>query len=110
MKPVYKRMVRKMNEGAGSEPSPGQGEGVSWSLYILACADGSFYTGVTTDPERRLAEHNAGRASRYTRTRRPVVMVYREACGTRGCALARECAVKEMPRRAKEKLIGEKNA
>ena len=79
--------------------------GTVWSLYILECSDGSFYTGVTTDIDRRLREHQDGTAARYTRTRRPVVLVYREECGTRSLSLARECAVKSLSRRRKEELI-----
>ncbi len=80
-----------------------------WSLYILECRDGSFYTGVTTDIDRRLREHQDGTASRYTRTRRPVVLVYREECGTRSRALEREYAVKALSRQLKEELIAGKN-
>jgi putative endonuclease len=70
----------------------------TWHVYLLRCADGTLYTGVTTDPDRRLAEHNRGTASRYTRGRRPVEMVHREACGNRSEALRREAAVKGMSR------------
>ncbi|MBN2206610.1 MAG: GIY-YIG nuclease family protein [Candidatus Aminicenantes bacterium] len=83
-------------DGAGEAP---------WFLYILRCGDGSFYTGITNDIERRLKAHQDGKASRYTRTRRPVDLVYREACGGRSLALARECAVKALSRERKEKLI-----
>ena len=76
-----------------------------WSLYILECCDGSFYTGVSNDVDRRLREHQKGTASRYTRTRRPVVLAYREECGSRSRSLARECAVKSLSRRRKEELI-----
>ncbi|MCK7483042.1 MAG: GIY-YIG nuclease family protein [Candidatus Moduliflexus flocculans] len=55
--------------------------------------------------ERRFREHEEGRASRYTRTHRPVVLVYREECGTRSQALSRECAVKSLGRQAKEDLV-----
>ena len=79
-----------------------------WSLYILECGDGSFYTGVTTDIDRRLREHQDGTAARYTRTRRPVVLVYREECGSRSLSLARECAVKSLSRSRKEDLIAGK--
>jgi len=76
-----------------------------WSLYILECCDGSFYTGVSTDIDRRFREHQEGKASRYTRARRPVVLVYREECGSRSVSLARECAVKSLSRLRKEELI-----
>jgi predicted GIY-YIG superfamily endonuclease len=77
----------------------------AWFLYILRCNDGSFYTGVTNNIERRFKMHNAGRASKYTRTRRPVELLYQEICGTRTQALVRECSIKAFPRKKKEELI-----
>jgi putative endonuclease len=74
-------------------------------VYVLRCRDGTLYTGATTDPERRLAQHNAGTASKYTRARRPVVMVYREPAPTHGAALRREHAIKKLPRPEKDALI-----
>lgn len=71
---------------------------------MLECRDGSLYSGATTDPGRRLAEHNAGRASRYTRSRLPVALVYQEACDDRASALRREAELKRLPR-AHKKLI-----
>ncbi|HYB45615.1 MAG TPA: GIY-YIG nuclease family protein [Nitrososphaerales archaeon] len=70
---------------------------------MVRCSDGSLYTGYTTDPVRRLAEHNRGRASRYTRSRRPVALVYLEQLGSRGEALSRELRVKGMKK--EEKLL-----
>jgi putative endonuclease len=87
------------------EEGPKTGPTVVWHLYILRCGDGSFYTGVTTDIERRVGEHQKGNASRYTRTRRPVVLVHHEECGSRSRALSREYAVKSMSRQGKEDLI-----
>lgn len=78
---------------------------MTWTLYLLRCRDGTLYTGVTTDLARRLAEHRRGVASRYTRSRRPVTLVYAEPCGGRGAALRREAAVKRLSRAAKERLI-----
>jgi predicted GIY-YIG superfamily endonuclease len=75
-------------------------------VYVLRCADGTLYTGVTTDPERRLGEHNRGTASKYTRCRRPVAMIHREPHPGRGAALRREAAIKALSRRQKEALIG----
>jgi len=103
MKPKYKRMLRGMK--APAEPSAPK-EAAVWHLYILECRDGSLYTGVTTDIDRRLRAHQEGRGSRYTRTRRPVVLVHQEECGSRSLALSRECAVKSLPRRRKNELIG----
>jgi len=77
----------------------------SWFLYILECSDGSLYTGITNNIDRRIAKHNAGTASKYTRVRRPVTLRYTEECGTRAQALMRECKVKEMPRIEKLKLL-----
>lgn len=79
--------------------------GGNWSLYILKCGDGSLYTGVTNDIDRRFLAHQQGKASRYTRTRRPVVLVYQEECGSRSQALTRECAVKSLSRPRKDELI-----
>ena len=76
-----------------------------WFLYILECNDGSFYTGITNDMDRRFKMHNDGKASKYTRTRRPVKLLYQESCKGRTNALVRECAVKELPRKKKEELI-----
>jgi predicted GIY-YIG superfamily endonuclease len=77
-----------------------------WTVYVLRCADGSLYTGITNDPPRRCMQHNAGTASRYTRSRRPVVMVYQEMQSTRGSALRREAAIKALSRAEKEALVG----
>jgi putative endonuclease len=74
-------------------------------LYLLRCRDGSLYAGITVDLTRRLAQHQDGTASRYTRCRRPVTMVYRERCASRSDALKREYAVKALTREAKERLI-----
>ena len=78
--------------------------------YILECADGTFYTGWTTDPERRLRQHNAGRGARYTRTRRPLKLVYVEDQPDRGAAMRRELALKRYPRERKLALIREYDA
>ncbi|HFQ13714.1 MAG TPA: GIY-YIG nuclease family protein [Gammaproteobacteria bacterium] len=76
-----------------------------WYVYMLCCSDGSWYTGITTDPERRLRQHNGGsRGARYTRSRRPVRLVYQEACADRSSALRREYAIKQLPARAKRAL------
>jgi len=74
--------------------------------YILECADGTYYTGWTTDPARRLAAHNKGRGARYTRMRLPVKLVYIEPQPGRSAAMKRERAIKMMTRERKQKLIG----
>ena len=76
-----------------------------WWVYVLRCRDGTLYTGVTTDLARRLAQHNAGTASKYTRSRRPVEMVYREPAKSHGDALRRELAIKALSRTAKDALV-----
>jgi putative endonuclease len=75
-----------------------------WTVYLARCRDGSLYTGVTTDPERRLAEHNAGRGAAYTRARLPVTMIYCELVDDRSCALRREHAIRQLTRSEKEML------
>jgi putative endonuclease len=73
--------------------------------YILECADGTFYTGWTTDPPRREKQHNAGRGAKYTRTRRPVKMIYIEEQPDRVTAMKRELAIKAMSRERKKRLV-----
>jgi len=77
---------------------------VLFYCYILECADGTFYTGWTTDPERRLKQHNKGTGSRYTRSRLPVKMVYLEPQPDRATAMKRERAIKRLSRESKKKL------
>ena len=76
-----------------------------WHLYILRCGDGTLYTGITTDVEKRLASHRAGKGAKYTRGRAPLELVYREACGTHSDALKREAAVKSLTREEKQRII-----
>ncbi len=73
--------------------------------YILECTDGTYYTGWTTDPQRRLRQHNHGSGARYTRYRRPVRLVYVEEQPDRGSAMRREVQIKRMRREKKERLI-----
>ncbi|HCO23456.1 MAG TPA: hypothetical protein DIT97_10500 [Gimesia maris] len=80
-------------------------ESTTWFVYILRCADDSLYTGITIDLNRRCEQHNAGTASRYTRSRLPVTMVYHEIQANRSMALKRELEIKAMSRTAKESLI-----
>ena len=82
-------------------PSSGKG----WFVYVLRCADGTLYTGITTDVSRRCRQHNDGTASRYTRSRRPTRLVYQEAHPDRGSALRREAAIKALSRREKQALV-----
>jgi predicted GIY-YIG superfamily endonuclease len=75
-----------------------------WFLYLLRCADGSLYTGITNDLKRRFEMHQDGKAAKYTRTRRPVTLVYQEKVSGRSAALIRECKVKSFPKKRKEAL------
>lgn len=74
-------------------------------VYILRCGDGSLYTGITTDLERRLRQHNCGKGAKYTRSRLPVVLRYREGPMDKSAALRREMEIKKMPREKKLALI-----
>ncbi len=75
-------------------------------VYLLRCADGTLYCGWSTDPERRLRQHLAGTASRYTRRRRPVELVWSEACADRSAAMREEARIKRLTRTEKLALIG----
>lgn len=74
-------------------------------VYVLSCADGTFYTGYTTDPERRVDEHNDGEGAKYTRGRTPVELVHLETFETRSAAMSREYAIKQLSRAEKEELV-----
>lgn len=76
-----------------------------WCVYILRCRDGSLYTGITNDLPARLAAHNSGTGAKYTRSRGPVVLVYRETANDHGHALRREAAIKALSRSEKIKLL-----
>ena len=78
---------------------------MAYYCYILECADGTFYTGWTTDPARRVKQHNAGRGARYTAIHRPVKLVYVEEQSDRASAMKREAAIKKMGRDGKKKLV-----
>ncbi len=78
----------------------------AWFVYLLRCADGTLYTGITTDIDRRLAEHNAGKAgAKYTRTRRPVVLAWHERVVDRAAASRCEYQLRKLTRTQKEALI-----
>lgn len=78
---------------------------MSCYCYILECVDGTLYTGWTTDPERRVKQHNKGVGARYTKTRRPVKLVYLEEQPDKITALKRERAIKALPRKKKIELF-----
>lgn len=107
MHPKYKKMISVMEarEKASKSKRPRE----KWLLYILECKDGSLYTGITKNIEKRLKMHNNGKASHYTRARRPVKLLYQERCRGRVKALVRECEVKSFSREKKEELIGRKS-
>ena len=76
-----------------------------WFVYLLRCGDGSLYTGIAKDVGRRCEQHNSGTASRYTRSRLPVALVYQESQPSRSLAVKREATIKAMSRPEKESLI-----
>lgn len=80
-----------------------------WCVYIMQCADGSLYTGITTDPLRRLQEHNAGipLGARYTHSRRPVTLAYTESAPDRASASRREWAIKQLDVASKRGLCAQ---
>ncbi|WP_435627347.1 GIY-YIG nuclease family protein [Candidatus Ferrigenium straubiae] len=79
---------------------------MNWFCYLLRCADDSLYCGITNDLEKRLAAHNAGTASKYTRVRLPVALAYAEPCTDRSAASKREMEIKNLTRTDKLELIG----
>lgn len=80
---------------------------MTWSVYILRCADGTLYTGVAIDVERRLEEHQSqgAKAAKYTRGRGPLILVYQAEIGTRSEACAEEYRIKQLSRAEKEALV-----
>lgn len=76
-----------------------------WYVYILRCGDGTLYTGITPDVEKRLAQHQQGKGAKYTRGRGPLTLVYTESCADRAEASRREYAIKHLSRAGKEALI-----
>jgi len=79
-------------------------------VYIIKCSDNSYYTGYTTNVDRRLNEHNAGSASKITRSKLPVFLVHRESYKTKSEALKREAQIKSWPRARKEELIKDRKS
>jgi predicted GIY-YIG superfamily endonuclease len=76
-----------------------------WYLYLLRCGDGTVYCGITTDVEKRLAQHRSGKGAKYTRGRQPLELVYTEECADHSAALKRELAVKALKREDKLALM-----
>lgn len=81
---------------------------MAWYVYMLRCGDGTLYTGMTDDVQRRLDAHRAGKGAKYTRGRGPLELAYTEEQPDKSTALRRECAIKRLRREEKERLIQEK--
>lgn len=81
---------------------------MSWYVYMLRCGDGTLYTGVTDDVERRLAAHRSGRGAKYTRGRGPLELVWQEEVPDKSAALRREYQIKQLQKQEKEGLIAKK--
>jgi putative endonuclease len=80
---------------------------VSWVCYLLECADGTLYCGITNDLDRRMAAHNAGEGAKYTRSRRPLKLAYAEPCVDKSAALKREYEIKRLSRDRKLALCAQ---
>lgn len=76
-----------------------------WYVYIVRCRDGSLYTGIALDVERRLAEHRANKGAKYLRGRGPIELVFQKKVGNKGAALKLEQEIKRLPKRKKEVLV-----
>jgi len=76
-----------------------------WFVYIIRCSDGSLYTGITTDLERRFEEHRSGKGAKYFRGRQALEIAYLETCADRSQASCREAAIKSLPRAEKMRLV-----
>ena len=75
-----------------------------WVCYLLGCADGTLYCGITNDMDKRMAAHNAGVGAKYTRGRSPVQLLYAEPCADKSAALKRELQIKRLPRSKKQAI------
>jgi putative endonuclease len=81
---------------------------IRWLIYLLRCSDNSLYTGITNDLPKRLKAHATGKASRYTRSRLPVTLVYSEPHRSKSAALKQEAAIKKLSRPQKDRLVAVK--
>jgi predicted GIY-YIG superfamily endonuclease/SAM-dependent methyltransferase len=104
--PPYRRMLKSLKSKAKTAAKKAVARAESWSVYVVRCSDDSLYTGVAKDAEARIAKHNSGKGAAYTRTRRPVRLMYREDGYSRSEALVREAAIKSLPREKKRALAG----
>lgn len=91
---------------ASSDGSASERDDRGHHVYVLECADGSLYTGYTTDVERRVREHDDGDGAKYTRCRTPVELVHAESYASRSAAMSREHEIKQLSRSEKERLVG----
>lgn len=82
---------------------------MNWFVYILECSDSTLYTGMTDNIEKRLAVHNSGKGAKYTRSRLPVRLCFKEECESRSAALRREAQIKKLTRNQKLGLIQQLN-
>lgn len=82
---------------------------MDWQVYILKCSDGTFYTGITNNLNLRIKKHNLGKGAKYTKTRLPVSLVYKESTLDKSQSLKREIAIKKLPRDKKLELINSIN-
>jgi putative endonuclease len=76
-----------------------------WYVYIIECADTTYYTGISNDVDKRIEAHNCGKGAKYTSSRKPVILRYQKACGDRSKASKEEYRIKQLSRSKKEKLI-----
>ncbi|APE29991.1 hypothetical protein BOX17_02880 [Halomonas aestuarii] len=90
---------------AADPPAPSDDR--AWYLYLVETASGALYTGITTDVDRRLAEHRAGRGAKALRGKGPLVLVHHECVGSHGEALRREAAIKRLPARDKRRWLAQ---
>ncbi len=102
MKSKYKQMIKQMQV---KEKTASFKNAERWTVYILRCKDGTLYTGITKDIERRVKQHNDGKGSKYTQSRRPVKVVYNEKKMGRANALVREAEIKQYSKEKKEELV-----
>jgi predicted GIY-YIG superfamily endonuclease len=98
--PCLSYNLKRMNPAKKRKKKP-----VTWLLYLLKCRDNTMYTGITNDLPRRITQHNNGTASRYTRSRLPVKLIFSEPCLNRSQALKKEYAIKQLSRKEKKAYI-----
>jgi len=98
----YERMLEGMQR---KQKETGKKRAEKWFLYMLKCSDASLYTGIAKDIEKRFKAHSSGKGARYTRTRLPLAIVYREPCQSRADALVREFNIKKLTPKRKQTLV-----